>query len=118
MGKLIPFAVAPGGRRLDCFGGGLQHLYARFGARPTGKTHFDEAYAPPGWDGKSKSPIVAMRLPDSLNGVVRAYNPRAKVNLNKVRYYSSYDDMEASSGKRGALNILRKSINMAFGSGR
>jgi hypothetical protein len=116
MGKIIPFAVAAGGRRLDCFAGGLQHLYARYGARPTGKTHFDEQYAPPGWDGHSKPPIVAMRLPSSLKDVVKAYNPRAKVQLNKVRYYSNYDDMENSSAKRGAKNIIKSALRGALGS--
>lgn len=108
LGKIIPFAVAMGGRRLDCFGGGLQNMYARYGAVPTGKTNFNEQYAPPGWDGKSKHPIVAMRLPDSLEDVVKVYNKNAKVNLNKVRYYASYDDMEESSAKQGAKNIIRK----------
>lgn len=107
MGKIIPFAVAMGGRRLDCFGGGLQRMYARFGAVPTGKTNFNEEYAPPGWDGKRKPPIVAMRLPDSLSDVVKVYNKDAEVRLNKVRFYSSYDDMEQSSAKLGAKNILR-----------
>jgi len=109
MGKIIPFAVAMGGRRLDCFAGGLQNLYAKYGARPTGKTHFDERYAPPGWDGKSHHPIVAMRLPNSLEKLIKAYNPRQKVSLNGVRYYSSYNDMENSARKRGARNNIKQS---------
>lgn len=94
MAKLIPYAVANGGRKLDCFGGGLQDMYARYGAKATGKTPFNEEYAPDGWDRSMGKPdVVAMTLPSSLDELVKSYDKNAKVNMGRVRSFSDYDKM-------------------------
>lgn len=86
-------------------------MYAKFGAVPTGKTNFNEEFAPHDWDGHSKPPIVAMRLPDNLSDVVKSYNPGVRIRLNRVRYYKDYEAMEASSKQRGAFNLVRRGQN-------
>lgn len=112
MGSLIPFAVEHGGRKLDCYAvdsiRNLPNLYARYGARATGKVSFDPEYAPPGWDGVTKPKVVAMTLPRSLTGVINSYNNEAKVDLKKVKSYRSYDRMLAARDRElsGASSLL------------
>lgn len=94
MAKLIPFAVANGGRKLDCFGQGLQDLYARYGAKATGRTPFNEEYKPDGWDiSKGKPDVVAMTLPSSLDELIKSYKPKAEINMSRVRKFPDYDSM-------------------------
>lgn len=95
LNKLIPFAIANGGKKLDCYGGGLQNMYARWGAKATGQTPFNEEYAPPGWDG-GNYPVVAMILPTSLAAAIRAYDPSARTDLKKIKTFygdDGYDQM-------------------------
>lgn len=92
LGSLIPFAVAHGGKKLDCYGGGLQNQYAKFGAKATGKVKFNPEYAPPGWDGR-EFPVVAMYLPRTLDKVISEYDGGRTVQLDKVKTYKSYDRM-------------------------
>ncbi len=92
LSKLLPYAVAAGGRKLDCFADGLQDMYAAYGARATGQTPFNDEYAPDGWDaGEGRPPVVAMTLPNSLNALVKAYNPNAKVDMKKVKTFKGED---------------------------
>ena len=97
MGSLIPFAIAHGGKKLDCFAQdsvrNLPNLYARYGAKATGKVAFNPDYAPPGWDGESKPPVVAMTLPRTIDAMEKAYDREAYVDLKKVKTYKSYDRM-------------------------
>ena len=95
MAKLITFAVARGGRKLDCFAGGLQNMYARFGAKAVAQTLFNPEYAPKGWDGRHL-PVVGMVLPKTVSGVIRAYKKGASVNLRNVPNYPDYDSMLAA----------------------
>lgn len=115
LGKLIPYAAARGGRKLDCYGQGLQNMYARFGAKATGKTPFNEQYAPDDWDGVSHPYIVAMKVP-TLDTIVKNYDHEARVDLDKVRTFrddareSGYDKMitarDASLTPRGAVGLI------------
>lgn len=98
LATMIPTAIAMGGRTLDCYGGGLQNLYSRFGAKATGKVAFDEQYAPDDWDG-SHYPVVAMTLPSSWQSSVSGYSTLASVDLDKVRDYDDYDGMMADREK-------------------
>ena len=116
MAKLLTFAVAMGGRKLDCFGGGLQNMYARFGAKAVAQTPFDEQYAPNGWDGRHL-PVVAMVLPKSVGAMMRAYDRNRRVDLNKVREYPDYDSMIAArdrSMNRGS-NTVAAALRTALG---
>ena len=116
MAKLLTFAVAMGGRKLDCFGGGLQNMYARFGAKSVSQTPFDENYAPKGWDGRHL-PVVAMVLPKSVGAMMRAYDRNRRVDLNKVREYPDYDSMIAArdrSMNRGS-NSVAAALRTALG---
>ena len=98
LGKLLPFAVAAGGRKLDCFGGGLQNMYAAYGARATGRTPFSEENAPDDWNREDGKPdVVAMILPSSLDEVVKAYDKSRIIDLSKVRVFN---------GKDGYTNML------------
>ena len=108
LGKLLPFAVANGGRKLDCFGKGLQDMYARYGAKATGQTPFSEEAAPDDWDKKDKPPVVAMTLPDSLDELIKSYNPNAKIDMGSVRVFDNYkkmiNDRDKALLRRGAQN--------------
>lgn len=115
LGKLLPFAVAAGGRKLDCFGGGLQNMYAVYGARATGQTPFNDEFAPEGWDAsEGRPPVVAMTLPSSLEELVKSYNKAATVNMSKVRVFhgdDGYDRMiedrdKRLSQRRGSVSAL------------
>ncbi len=119
MGKLIPFAVANGGRKLDCYGGGLQNMYAKYGARATGRVLFSEdalgedTLWRPGFD---RPDVVAMTLPSSLDEVIKAYKPKVEINLDNVKLYKGegekpYMDMIAARDKivenrRGGTSAL------------
>lgn len=91
MGKLIPFAIYKGGKKCDCYAGGLQNMYARYGAKATGRTKFDERYAPSDWDG-SKHDVMAMIFPD-FNTMLRSYNSDAKITTDKIKLFSDYFEM-------------------------
>lgn len=98
MGKLIPFAVAMGGRKLDCYGSPLATMYSKYGAKPTGYTKFNDAYAPSDWDGTHPD-VFAMTLPGSLKGVIAAYDghpsPISSKNVREFTGNNAYDDMIA-----------------------
>lgn len=113
---LIPTAVALGGRKLDCYGGGLENMYARYGAEAHGKLKFDEAYAPKGWDG-SKYDIVAMSLPRSLDEVIKAYNPNRTINLKDVDEASDYDSLKAMRDKAMKSTSMRRSTQKSAANG-
>lgn len=105
---LIPFAIAAGGRKLDCYGAGLQNMYARWGAKPTGHVGFAKQFAPDGWDGRTPD-VVAMTLPSSLKAAIKAYNPKATVNIKESLYFRhdspgketyAYDKMMSDRDRR------------------
>lgn len=100
METLVPFAIEMGGRKCDCYGGGLQNLYARFGARAVGLVEFNEKYAPPDWrPGYEKPPIVAMIFPRSAAEAIQRFNRSAEINLGEVPLFSSYVEMLAHRDK-------------------
>ena len=92
--KLIAFAVANGGRKLDAYAGGLQTMYGRLGARAHARVPFDDRYAPKDWDG-NRYDVVAMSLPKTLGGVVKAYRDKGKLDITEVPYAKDYGDMLA-----------------------
>ena len=92
--KLISFAVANGGRKLDAYAGGLETMYGRLGAKAHARVAFDDRYKPKGWNGK-RYDVVAMSLPKTLNGVVNAYRNDGKLDITEVPYASDYDSMLA-----------------------
>lgn len=114
--RIMPTAIALGAKKLDCYGGGQQNMYAQFGAKATGKTNFIRAYAPEDWTGrkKDKHKIVAMILPKSLRAMERAYDSNAQINMGKVRQFNSYDKMIADRNLR--LSQQSKGIRGALGS--
>lgn len=118
LNRIIPTAIALGAKKLDCYGGGLQNMYARYGAKATGKTNFVRAYAPDDWTGKKKDrhKIVAMTLPKSLRSMERAYNPNAQINMGKVRQFNSYDKMIADRNLRLSLRDKQGGVRGALGS--
>lgn len=91
--KLIAFAVANGGKKLDAYGGGLQNMYARLGGKMHARVKFDERYKPKGWDKKSRFDVVAMSMPKSLDALVRSYRDGGKAHIEKVPYVSDYGEM-------------------------
>ena len=93
-GSLIPFAVAHGGKKLDCYGPRLPNTYSHFGAVATGKVKFDPEFAPPGWDGTTPD-IVAMYLPKTVKGVIRSYDRHRTVDMTKLKTHNDYDAMLA-----------------------
>lgn len=113
--RIIPTAVALGARKLDCYGGGLQNMYARFGAEPTGKTNFMRKYAPKDWTGRKadKPKLVAMILPSSLYEIENKYNLNAQVDMKRVRQFGSYDTMIADRNlklRNRNESVLKESI--------
>ena len=44
-------------------------------------------------DGKSQPPVVAMTLPRSVNEIIKNYQARAEVNLDKVKTFDDWDKM-------------------------
>lgn len=104
MGKLIPFAVEMGGRKLDCFAngnrGGLASMYARYGAKATGRLAFNEKYKPDGWDGVSRPDVVAMVLPRSVDEIIDNYDASRRVNLDRLKEYYDYDEMKEARDRR------------------
>ena len=99
MGKLIPYAVELGGKKLDCFGDKLAAMYGRYGAKPTGRVAFNDKYAPDGWDGQERPDVYAMVMPSSLDGVISSYNRDAEVVASKVKLFKSYDSMIRNRNK-------------------
>ena len=120
LAKLLTFAVASGGRKLDCFAGGLQNMYARYGAKAIAQTPFDWRYAPKG--ATEAHPVVAMMLPKTVGGVISAYKRNAarggtSVAMNRVPEYPDYDSMiaardEALARRDGmsVANMLRTAL--------
>lgn len=100
MGKLIPFAIMKGGKKADCYGGGLQNMYARFGGKATGKVKFMEEYSPLMYQANKKRgeamktvpSVVAMTFP-SFEKKLKTYNPDKVINLARVKNYDDYDNM-------------------------
>ena len=95
MEKLIAWAIANGGRKCDCFAngtdGGLVSLYALFGGKPISQTPFNEEFAPEGWDGESRGPVVTIIFPETAEEAMAAcanYKAqgvnRPAVDLSKV----------------------------------
>lgn len=93
MGKLIPYAVALGGKKLDCYGNKLAEMYARYGARATGRVLFNDEYAPDGWDGKERPDVFAMVMPKSFGELIKNYDRNAIVDAKRTKLFSSYDGM-------------------------
>lgn len=91
--KLIPIAIENGGIKCDCYGGGLQDIYARYGAKATGKIPFNKEYAPSDWDGKSEYPVVAMKFPDKIKKVITSYDEAAFIEMKKVKAFDDYEKM-------------------------
>ena len=91
--KLIPIAIENGGIKCDCYGGGLQDIYARYGAKATGKIPFNKEYAPSDWDGKSEYPVVAMKFPDKIKKVITSYDEAAFIEMKKVKVFDDYEKM-------------------------
>jgi hypothetical protein len=131
MAKLIPFAVANGGRKLDAFAmrrpTGLHNQYARFGARATGRTAFDADYAPNLWKMKSaefrsdpanRPEVVAMILPRSVGEVIRKWDGDRKIDLDRVRRYDDYGEMISARNKQMMGEDASAKLRGALGSGR
>lgn len=98
--KLIPVAIENGGIKCDCYGGGLQDIYARYGAIATGKVPFNKDYAPSDWDGKSEYPVVAMKFPESVDKSIKYYNRNVFIDMKKVKTFDDYEKMLLDRDKR------------------
>lgn len=98
--KLIPIAIENGGIKCDCYGGGLQDIYARYGATATGKVPFNKDYAPSDWDGKSEYPVVAMKFPESVDKSIKYYNRNVFIDMKKVKAFDDYEKMLLDRDKR------------------
>ena len=115
MGKLIPYAIALGGRKLDCFGDKLAEMYARYGAKPTGRVKFDDNYAPDGWDGSERPDVYAMTLPSSLNESIKNYKRDTIVDANKVKLFKSYGGMIKDRNKHVPKSRADYSLGLLSG---
>lgn len=98
--KLIMMAIENGGCKCDCYGGGLQNIYARFGAEAVGRTPFNREYAPEAWkllpDGdprKQEYDVVAMIFPKSVRESVKLWDKGRKIDLDTIRLFGDYDEM-------------------------
>lgn len=130
MAKIIPFAVANGGRKLDCYAfsdgqSSLHNMYGRFGAKAHGKMAFDPQYnlvfqhhALADSNIRRPSHVVAMTLPGSLSGVIRAYNANRKIDLGRVRSYDDYDKMMDDRDAHLALRGKSSGIRNVLGGGK
>lgn len=122
MGKILAVAVAHGARKLDCYGGGLQNLYGRYGAKATGRTNFLTQYAPPGWPGgkDNKHQLVAMILPRTVREIASSYDRTRKTPLNRIRKFQDYDRMIANRNYqlRQQDNAHASAIRNALGGGK
>lgn len=92
MEKLIMIAIESGGVKCDCYGGGLQNLYARFGAVAAGRTPFNADYAPPDWNGKDRFDIVAMIFPKTAREAAKRFMKRT-IKLEEIRLFDDYEEM-------------------------
>lgn len=133
MAKIIPFAIANGGRKLDCYafsnGKSLHNLYGRFGAVAHGAITFDPQYNKTYQETKRKNPglrtpshVVAMSLPTSLKSMARRYKSEVNIDLSRVRNYdsygeNSYDRMCDERDAHLALSGKAKGIRGALGGG-
>jgi len=116
LGKLIPYAVALGGKKLDCYGEKLAGMYARYGAKATGRVKFNDQYAPEGWDGSERPDVFAMVLPKSLGEVISKHNDMARVEGDNVKLHKSYDAMIKARNKevpKGGTN--RNTLGLTSG---
>lgn len=101
--RLVMMAIANGGCKCDCYGAGLQNLYARFGAEAVGKVPFSEAYAPAAWkalpDGdprKERPPVVAMIFPANVRDALARWDKDAWIKVELIeKTFSDYDAMIA-----------------------
>lgn len=131
MAKLIPFAVAHGGRKLDAYAKrvdtGLHNQYARFGAKATGRVAFNAEYAPNLWkakdaafkdDPRNRPDVVAMTLPRSLGALIRAWDADRKIDIDKVRMFGDYDDMIRDRDMRILNADMKAAVSSAQGAGR
>lgn len=98
--KLIMMAIENGGCKCDCYGGGLQNIYARFGAEAVGRTPFNREYAPDAWkllpDGdprKKEYDVVAMIFPKSVKESVDLWKSLDTIKLSEVKLFGDYDEM-------------------------
>ena len=100
-------------------------MYGRFGAKAHGKMTFDPQYnsvfqrtaqANPGM--RRPSHVVAMTLPSSLAGVMRAYNADRKIDLGRVRSYDDYDKMMDDRNAHLALRGKSSGVRGALGGGK
>lgn len=73
--QILPFAVANGGVKLDCYGERLVSLYERNGFVPVARVKFDPAQANPGWTPDKGSPDIyfMMHKGDSADTMVQNY---------------------------------------------
>lgn len=98
--KLIMMAIENGGCKCDCYGGGLENIYARFGAKAVGKVKFNEEYAPTDWKllpdddlRKQKYDVVAMIFPKTVRESVKLWDKDAVIDLSTIRLFDDYEDM-------------------------
>lgn len=118
MPNIMAFASARGGRKLDCYGGGLQNMYAKYGAKAIGKVEWDDSLAPSDWDGRTRLPVVAMTLPKGLSAMMRNYNPSREINLDRVKTYDDWDRMMSDRERvlrRGSGNTIAAALRTALG---
>lgn len=103
MEKLIPMAIAAGGRKLDCYvvtgKNSLADLYSRFGFKVVNKIPFNEEYAPADFAAwKEANPgnvpeyVVTMIYTGDTDSSVIGYNKRSKANLNDVPVVEDYGE--------------------------
>lgn len=69
----IPQAIALGGNKLDCYGGGLVSIYSKYGFEPVARVAFNPEYANDGWTADKGSPDIyfMMHNGDSADTVVQ-----------------------------------------------
>jgi hypothetical protein len=118
MPNIMAFAAARGGRKLDCYGGGLQNMYARYGAKATGYVEWNDDLAPSDWDGRTRLPVVAMILPKGLSAMMRSYDPSREISLGRVKnYHSDWDGMMADRERKMSRGSrVMSALRVAMGS--
>lgn len=94
--KLLNQAINNGGRTLDNFDGYLTKIYVKEGFRITGRTPFNEEYAPKGWDKNLHG------TPDIVSMI---YDPKRELNIREQRFTGDdgYDEMIRH--RNSSLNI-------------
>lgn len=98
--KLIMMAIENGGCKCDCYGGGLENIYRKFGAEAVGRVKFNREYAPDAWkllpDGdprKKEYDVVAMIFPKSVKESVDLWKSLDTIKLSEVKLFGDYDEM-------------------------